>query len=322
MLNLRQLETFVAVVENHGFHEAAQRLGCSQPTISQQLRKLEDTLGVKLVSRDRVNVAPTVEGARLLPLARSILGAAVRTHDVIAGRTVTVGASSNIGIYLLQPFIARYARAYGPGNSIGLQIADNPEVARRLSSGEFDLAVMEWWDGRPGFAATRWRQEKMVVITHPEHRWARRKSLPPEWLFEESLIGGEAGTGTGTLLRKVFGKNASKMKVTMTLGSTEAVKAAVKAGLGVSLVFASAVADEARLGSLRTLPVSGTPIVKDLFIVLPEDTPADAPVRRFTDLLMEKVGHPATNGKTRNGRTGNGAAGPARTARSGPSKRP
>jgi DNA-binding transcriptional LysR family regulator len=288
VLNLSQLEAFVSVAELGGFREAAERLGLSQPTISQQLKKLEDDLKVTLIARDRVRCVPTASGERLLPFARNILAAASRAADVAAGRRLVVGASSNIGIYLLQPYVARYARQHGAATAIDVRIGTNPEIANRLSNGEVDVAVMEWWDRRPGFDARIWRQEQIVVIVPPDHRFARHKSVKPEWLFEEPLIGGEPGTGTGTLLQKVFGKNASRLKVTMALGSTEAVKSAVKEGLGISLVFASAVAAEARAGTLRSLPVAGSKIEKDLYVVLPQEAPSASPPKAFAAMLTAR----------------------------------
>lgn len=286
MLNLNQLETFVAVIDAGGFYEAAERLGVSQPTVSQQLRKLEEELGVTLVVRDRSQPSATPSGARLLPLARSLLNAAARTRDVVAGGKLVLGASTNIGTYLLQPSVARYARESGSLNSIGVSIDTNPNIATRLSDGEIDLALMEWWDNRAGFTASRWHQERMVVILPPDHRLANRKAIKPELLFEEPMIGGEPGTGTATLLREVFGKEAASLRMMMTLGSTEAVKSAVKAGLGISLVFASAVAQEIHSGVLVALPVAGVKLVKDLFAVVPNDTPPDAPSLRFVRMLL------------------------------------
>jgi DNA-binding transcriptional LysR family regulator len=286
MLNLSQLQTFVAIIETGSFRGAAEKLGCSQPTISQQLRRLEEELGATLVNRDRVNSRPTKKGERLLPFARNLLIAASRVHDVVGGRQLVVGASSNIGIYLLQPFVARYARTCASADAIDLRIAGNSEIADRLSGGELDVAVMEWWDHREGFLANRWRQERMVVIVAPDHPLARRKTLALEDLFEEPIIGGEAGTGTGTLLQKLFGKRASKLRVSMNLGSTEAVKEAVKAGLGVSLVFASAIQEEVKAGTLHALAISGTDVRKDLFVVLPDDVPSDAPAKSFAQMLM------------------------------------
>jgi len=285
MLNLDQLEAFVAVVDTQGFRGAAQQLGCSQPTVSQQLRKLEEFLGVQLIARSRLLSTPTLQGARLIPLARSLLRAAERARDVVTGQRLSIGASSNIGIYLLQPYVAQMAQVLGTKTSIELKIASNPEIADALSRGELDIAVMEWWDKREGFTARKWRQEKMVVIVSPNHPWARKKTVRTSELLEEPMIGGEAGTGTGTLLETIFGKKASKMRISMNVGSTEAVKAAVKAGLGVSLVFASAVEAEVRSGSLRALAVSEVDIAKDLFLILPEQMLGDSAARRFAQLL-------------------------------------
>lgn len=285
MLNLTQLETFVALIDCGGFRGAADQLKISQPTVSQQLRKLEEELGATLVVRDRTQCGPTAAGARLLPLARSLLRSAARAHDVVAGRRLRLGASSNIGIYLLQPFVARYAREHGSKNAIDLRIASNPEIADRLACGELDVAVMEWWDNRPGFSANSWRQEPLVVIVPPDHRFAKYKTLKPELLFEEPMIGGEAGTGTGTLLQKIFGSKAASLAITLTLGSTEAVKAAVMSGLGISLVFASAVEEEVRRGSLRALPIAGVRLDKELYVILPQDTPLMSPSYRFAQML-------------------------------------
>ncbi len=285
MLNLDQLEAFVAVVDTQGFRGAAQQLGCSQPTVSQQLRKLEEFLGVQLIARSRMLSTPTLQGARLIPLARSLLRTAARARDVVTGQRLSIGASSNIGIYLLQPYVARMAQALDSKTNIELKIASNPEIADALSRGELDIAVMEWWDKREGFTAKKWRQEKLVVIVSPDHPWAKKKTVRSSELLEEPMIGGEAGTGTGTLLETIFGKKASKMRISMNVGSTEAVKAAVKAGLGVSLVFASAVEAEVHSGSLRALAVSEVDIAKDLYLILPEQMLGDSAARRFAQIL-------------------------------------
>jgi len=285
MLNLDQLEAFVAVVDTQGFRGAAQQLGCSQPTVSQQLRKLEEFLGVQLIARSRMLSTPTLQGARLIPLARSLLRTAARARDVVTGQRLSIGASSNIGIYLLQPYVAQMAQALDSKTNIELKIASNPEIADALSRGELDIAVMEWWDKREGFTAKKWRQEKLVVIVSPDHPWAKKKTVRSSELLEEPMIGGEAGTGTGTLLETIFGKKASKMRISMNVGSTEAVKAAVKAGLGVSLVFASAVEAEVRAGSLRALAVSEVDIAKDLYLILPEQMLGDSAARRFAQIL-------------------------------------
>ena len=104
------------------------------------------------------------------------------------------------------------------------------------------------------------------------------------------MVGGEAGTGTGMLLQKIFGRRAANLPVAMTLGSTEAVKAAVRAGLGISLVFASAVESEVRTGALRALTISGIKVQKDLYVIVAEDTPPLSPSHSFSRMLTASSG--------------------------------
>lgn len=287
MLNLTYVQTFMAILETGGFQEAARRLGRAQPTVSLQLQKLEESLGITLVTRSRTKCTATPEGERFLPHARSLLRLASRAFHAANHSSIVVGASSNIGIYVLQPYIKRFVDETGSDDAVQLTIGSNPEVLQKLVQGELDLGLMEWWDGRPGFAATVWRQEPLVVIVRPDHPWAAHADVMKEWLLEATWISGEAGTGTATLLRKVFGDMVRKLRIAANLGSTEAVKAAVKAGLGVSLVLASAVREEVETGSLKALPIAGTTLEKDIWVIHPETRAGDALVGRFTNGLLQ-----------------------------------
>jgi DNA-binding transcriptional LysR family regulator len=284
MLNLSQVQTFLAVVDEGGFQGAAQALGLAQPTVSQQLRKLEDAVGAQLVVRTRNGSQPTPDGRAFLPYARGLIRTAERALSAVGDRALAIGASSNIGTYLLPRRLHRFASDTGAG--FDLVLGTNPETAARLDGGEIDVAVMEWWDGRPGFSAAPWRREPMVVIVAPTHPWAKRRSVTRALLLDQPMIGGEPGTGTGTILTKVFGRNAGRLRVAMQLGSTAAVKEAVKAGLGISLVLAGAVEEEVAAGTLVALDLADADIAKELFVVLPDGTPETAAAARFAAALV------------------------------------
>jgi DNA-binding transcriptional LysR family regulator len=164
---------------------------------------------------------------------------------------------------------------------VELWIGRNPDVGERLASGRADLALMEWWDGRAGFAATTWRREPIVVIVSPGHPWATRREIAARELAGAPILGGEAGTGTGTLLRQALGPLADQLTTIGGSGSTEAVKRAVRAGRGISLVIASAVADEVETGHLVALRVTDADLAKEMKLILPEGTPRGAPAARF-----------------------------------------
>jgi DNA-binding transcriptional LysR family regulator len=286
MLNLHAVNAFVAVVETASFRKAADRLGMAQPTVSQQIRKLEDKLGAVLVQRGHKACRPTRAGEAFLPHARAVLRSARRAADVVRERPVRIGASGNIGTYLLPERIRAFGEQLGDPGSVDLALAPNPETALRLENGEIDVAVMEWWDGRPGFDAALWRREPMRVIVPVAHPWAAADAIPRDWLLEEPMIGGEPGSGTGRLLARVLGDDVSRLNVRFRLEGTEAVKMAVRHGLGVSLVLSSAVASEVAAGHLVARPLADADVAKDIYCITPEDLPATSGAYRFREQLL------------------------------------
>ena len=287
MIDLDQVRSFIAVIEAGSFRDAAQRLGLAQPTISQHVQKLESTLDHLLVERSRARATTTAAGFRFLPFARTLLRLEERARAALDCGSLAIGASSNIGVYLLQPLVRAFRSARPALGSIDIRIGSNLETARRLEDAEIDIALMEWWDHRPGFEAGVWRRERLVVIVPPEHPWASRKSVAKAMLLREPMIGGEPGTGTARLLQQAFGAGAGALKIGLQLGSTEAVKQAVRAGLGVSITLESAVRDEVEAGTLRALRVKEATLAKPLYSVLPVGLAAGSPALQFGAFLRE-----------------------------------
>jgi Transcriptional regulator len=266
MLNLVWVRSFLALVDRKSFQGAAELLYIAQPTVSLHIQKLEEQLGVPLFHRSRSGCEPTREALNFLPYAQSIIRVNERAIASVRGGPLRLGASSNIGIYLLQPYLRSFLDKQ-IAREVEVVIDRNPTIAERLENGEIDVALMEWWDGRAGCEAQLWRSEPVVVIVPPGHPLAEQTVVSRSELSEMELLGGEPGTGTGRLLARYFGGAAKMPRVSRQLGSTEAVKQAVKAGLGVSLVFASAVSDEVRSGRLVAIPLASPGLSKDLFIV-------------------------------------------------------
>lgn len=286
VIDLDQVRSFIAVIEAGSFRDAAQRLDLAQPTVSQHVQKLEATLGHLLVERNRIRATTTAAGLRFLPFAKALLRLEERARAVLDRGNLAIGASSNIGVYLLQPLVRAFTAAQPAISPIDIRIGSNPETARRLEDAEVDIALMEWWDDRPGFEAAVWRREKLVVIVPPEHPWARRRSVEKAMLLREPMIGGEPGTGTARLLQQTFGVDARSLKIGLELGSTEAVKQAVRAGLGISITLAGAVRDEVRTGTLRALRVEETPLAKPLFSIFPAGLSTTSPAAQFHAFLQ------------------------------------
>jgi DNA-binding transcriptional LysR family regulator len=278
MLDLGLLKSFLAVVEGGGFRVAARRLGVSQPLLSQHLRRLEQELGVPLIERSRRGGAPTPQGQRLLPHARRLVEGARAAAALFAPRPLVVGAASNPGLYLL-PHLLRAEEE--------LRLTSNAEALDRLAAGETDIAFTEWWDGRPGLDALPWRQETIIGIAPPGHPLAKGPPVPLARFLAEPLIGGEPGTGMGRVLAEALGTAAPTMRIARAMGSTEGVKRAVAAGLGVSVLLACAARDELAAGSLVEVPLAGPALYRQIWTVLPAKLPQGAAARVF----FERVRH-------------------------------
>lgn len=274
-LELDHLETFLILVESKSFNEAGGRIGLAQSTVSQHLRHLEETLGTPLIVRGQRGCKPTAAALRLMPYAKSLLRLERRVVNAAGERMLHLGACSNVGIYMLPRLLREFERA--GGQPPALFIGSNPEVARNLEAGEIDAALLEWWDERDGFHWQAWRTEPLVVIVAPDHPLSGAKSISRSELAKMALIGGEDGTGTGRLLGSYFG-DAPMPNVSMRLGSTEAVKRAVEAGLGASLVLACAVEQEVRDGRLCAIPMRDHPLQKSLRLVWRHDFRQDHPL--------------------------------------------
>jgi DNA-binding transcriptional LysR family regulator len=241
-------------------------LRLAQPTVSQQIRKLEQQLGVVLVHRSRAGCDPTEAAFTFMPYAESLIRISNRALTTVRTGHLRVGASSNIGIYILQPYVRRFLRNHDPA-LFDLVIDRNPAIAQKLEDAEVDAAVMEWWDGRPGFLWKRWRSEPIVLIVPPDHPFAGYPQISRHKLAELELLGGEPGSGTGRLLDSYFAKGSRRPRIALQLGSTAAVKEAVKAGLGVSLVLQAAITEEVHNGTLRAIPLQPPALEKDLFVI-------------------------------------------------------
>lgn len=279
MLSLGPLRSFIAVAETGGIRAAARRLRLSPAAVTDHLAQIERELGATLLLRRPQGVRLLPPGSALLPFARAMLETSARAREAVACNGVAVAASSNTGIYMLIPALAAFERE--TGIRADLWVGPNPEVRARLVSGLAVCAVMEWWAPEAGFEARPWREEPLVLITAPGHPWALRGRVRIDELAAETLLGGEPGSGTGRVLRAGLGEIADRLSLRGGFNSTEAVKRGVRAGLGVSLVLASAVREEIAAGTLAAPVLEDVALTKTLWLVMLADTPTEAPAARL-----------------------------------------
>lgn len=289
-MNLTHVAAYLAVLDTGGFRPAAARLGVTQGAISQQIARLETELGATLIQRGPGDCRPAPGTEVFARYARTLLDLADRATRVLADPVLVVGAASNIGIYLLQPVLKTIGDAHADHYRIRQHLGPNAEIIEGLHTGAIDVAVTEWWDHRPGYHATVWREEDLVVIVGPGHPWWQRATVTLDELADQTILGGEPTSGTGTLLRTTLGAAADRLPATVNLGSTAAVKEAVHAGLGVSLVLAGAADTDVRHGRLSTLRLADTTLRKPLWVSHRRGLTRQDPAALFTDAMLAGSG--------------------------------
>lgn len=285
-MNLILLQSFVALAEAGSFQAAAKRVGIAQPTLSQHLKKLEADLGADLVNRNHAGSRLTPAGARLLPHAQQVLASARRARQAALSDTLKIGCSGNIASYFMPQKLSSFLATESGKVLWEVVSAPNPRIADMVLTGEVDIAAMEWPLAHPAVSVAPWTREEMMIILPPDHEFASRREITFEELKEVRILGGERGTGTGTLLNEALGPRAEELNTVGNLGSTEAVKRAVAAGLGASVVLSRTVRSEVSSGELAICRLKGTTLTKTFYLAILKDRAAAAPAARMFNFLI------------------------------------
>lgn len=296
-MNLDQLRTFVTAAETLNFTQAARLLHISQPAVSQQIRELESALKVTLFERRGRTLALTPAGERLRPMALDILGDVRRAEDELTEfrgvpqGVFLLGAESIPGTYLLPHALGAFSREF-PGVRISLRVTDVEAIERALQDGELDLAVTETEPspGRiHGWERVPFLKDEFVLITPPDHPWAGRGTIDLEELEGEPFILRQRDSAFRRLYSDRMagaGFNPDRLTVRFELSSTEGIKHAVMAGLGVGFVSRHAVSVEYEAGRLAVLRIRDLPIERPLWLLRPHGRKLAIYQQRFVDTLL------------------------------------
>ena len=288
-LTLHRLELFLAVLDAGGVGRAAQARRLSQPAVSEHLRGLEAFFGVSLFERAGRGVRPTAAARLIEPFVRQALGlvtsaerAAIELRGLRAG-AVSVGASTTPGTYLLPEVLGRFHTAHAQ-IALTLRIGDTREVEQWVAAGSVELGVIGATPLRPGLTAEPWVKDELVAIVGRRHPFARRRTLSGAALAGEPYIAREEGSSTRAVAERCLADLGVTLRPVMELGSTEAVREAVAAGLGVSVVSRHAVrARDPRVVAIR---LRGRQWVRDLLVIRRQGAPLSPAAARLRELLL------------------------------------
>ncbi|MEV4434331.1 LysR family transcriptional regulator [Streptomyces sp. NPDC049585] len=288
--DLAALELLLAVARLGSLGRAARELGITQPAASGRVRALERLLGVALVDRSPRGSRLTEAGVLVTDWARRIVEAAeafdagARALRERRDARLRVAASMTIAEYLLPGWLIAL-RTRRPDTAVSLHTGNSAAVAERLLAGEADLGFVEGLDVPPGLDGAVVARDRLVVVTAPEHPWARRRTpLPAAELAAAPLILRERGSGTRQVLDAALAAHDGATAPLLELASTTAVKAAVVSGAGPSVLSELAVSEELAAHRLVEVPVAGIRLHRTLRAVWPAGHRPAGPARELLGL--------------------------------------
>ena len=294
-LNLHQLEIFCAVARLGSFTRAAEALYIGQPAVSQHVAALERALGAPLVERAGRGVRLTEAGRiaadygeRIFRLAEQLRAGIDGIKGLTTGRLV-VGAGQTPGDYLLPPVLGEFHRRY-PGISIELEIAGTRRVVEWLVRHVYDLGFLGDRAEHLDLEIEPFVEDRIVLFAPPGHALAARQEASLADVLTAGLIVREPGSATRATGERCLRTAGTEPRIVMEMGSNEAVKRAVLAGLGIGMLSAWAIEIEEQAGRLRPLNVPEFDCRRMLNVARHRSTPLTAAQSAFLDLARSMTG--------------------------------
>ncbi len=289
-VTLRQLQIFEAVVRLGGFTRAAESLHLTQPTVSMQIKKLGEAIGAPLLEAGNRRVEPTATGREVYAAAEEILGRMLRLGEATAARSGVVKGVLRVAVitsakyfmpHLLGAFIEQH-----PEVTPQLTVTNRAQVLERLRTREDDLTIMGQVPEGLDVGATPFMENKLVVIAPPEHPLAGISGISLQQLVEQRFLVREPGSGTRQAVDRLLAEHGLRITPYMELGSSEAIKQGVMAGLGISVLSRRNLRLELAGGHIVTLDVEGFPLLRRWYAVHLQQWPLSLAARSFLDFLL------------------------------------
>lgn len=277
---LQHLITFARVVETGGFSRAGELVGLSQPAVTRQVAALEADLGTPLLDRSSRQFRLTPAGELVYEKAKRLALGVAELREAVAdlvdhqrGR-VTVGAVTTVGMGILPPILAEFARQY-PAVRVMVKAGRTAETLERVLQGEIDMAIVPTPVSHPRLESIALCQDPVVLVCSPERKAALKDPMPLDELSQVEMIAFQAPSRFRTFVDAVLEQHGVYPNITMEFDSHEAVRLMVEMGFGVALVPRSAVQDDLTTGRLVLLTVPGLgEIARTTSLVVKRDSTA------------------------------------------------
>ncbi|MBS1246556.1 MAG: LysR family transcriptional regulator [Proteobacteria bacterium] len=292
-LTLRQLKVFEAVARHLNYTRAAEELHLTQPAVSMQVKQLEESLGVAFFEQLGKRIHLTEAGQELLGYARTITqqldeleGVLNRMKGLGGGRLrISVATTAN---YFIPTLLGSFSRRY-PDVTISLDVTNRETLLRQLTENTVDLVVMGQPPAEADVEAQAFMENPLVVVAPTDHPLAKKQKIPLARLQEETFLVRESGSGTRIAMERFFSERGMRLKTGMEVGSNEAIKQSVQAGLGLGLLSRATIEQELALGRLAVLDVADFPIMRHWYVVHRQGKRLSAAAEAFKQFMLKEA---------------------------------
>lgn len=270
-ITLRQLRIFETVTRRLSYTKAAEELHLSQPAVSMQIRQLEEIIGLELFEKLGKRIQATEAGKELFNYSQAISYQLREAKEVLSamkglGRgRLKLAVASTIN-YFAPKLLAGFSKRY-PGVSLHLDVTNRKQIIRLLEANETDLVLMGQPPDEIELESTPFMENPLVVIAPPEHALSKEKHIPLDRLANEIFVIREPGSGTRITMERIFQERGLQMRLGMEITRNEAIKQAVRAGLGLSVVSQHTIELELETKRLAILNVEGFPVMRKWYLV-------------------------------------------------------
>lgn len=288
-----KLKVFCTVAETKSFSKASEIIHLTQPAVSLQIQALEEIFETKLFDRSSNTVMLTPSGEILYKYSKEILGLYAAAERAIGGITglvkgsITVGASTTIGNYLLPAVIADFRKSH-PKIKIHLLVGNTKRIVELLKGGVIDLGLVEGEVTKFKITMEKLIMDELALIVSNKHPWAKLSEISVLDLLKVPFVFREEGSGTRQILESYFSKSGisiQNMNISAILGSTEAIKEAVENGIGVSIVSRWTVRKELKYGTLKALRFKELEMVREFSLLFNRNTISTYSVDTFLSFI-------------------------------------
>jgi DNA-binding transcriptional LysR family regulator len=288
---LRQLQVFEAIVRLGSFTRAAEELFLTQPTVSMQIKKLTDALGLPLFEHVGRNVEPTEAGLALYKSSREVFTTLANLEMTVADIKGLKVGRLRMGVittakYLAPEILGEFSRLY-PGIDLALKVSNRERIIERMHGNEDDLYIMgQAPEDELAVEAYPFAPNPLVVMAPRDHPLVGRKNIPLSEIVEQPFIMREPGSGIRDATLRLFAAAGLQPRVRMELGSNEAIKHAVVGGLGLAVLSLHTLALEGPDGPVAILDVEQFPIHRQWYIVFPKGKELSLVARTFLEVAV------------------------------------